>query len=47
LKEKDMTLVVDWLDKVLTNPDNETVIATVKGEVNEFMSGFVMYPEMG
>jgi glycine hydroxymethyltransferase len=47
LKEKDMALVVNWLDKVLTNPDNETVIAAVKGEVNEFMSGFSMYPEMG
>ncbi|MES2478190.1 MAG: serine hydroxymethyltransferase [Bacteroidota bacterium] len=47
LKENDMAQVVNWLDKVLTNPDNETVIATVKGEVNEFMSGFVMYPEMG
>jgi glycine hydroxymethyltransferase len=47
LKEKDMALVVNWLDKVLTDPDNETVIATVRGEVNEFMSGFTMYPEMG
>lgn len=47
LKENDMAQVVNWLDKVLTNPDNETVIATVKGEVNEFMSGFIMYPEMG
>lgn len=47
LKEKDMVNVVNWLDKVLCNPDNEQVIATVRGEVNEYMSGFAMYPEMG
>jgi glycine hydroxymethyltransferase len=47
LKEKDMKLVVNWLDTVLTNADNEQVIATVRGEVNEFMTGFTMYPEMG
>lgn len=47
LKEKDMANVVNWLDKVLCNPDNEQVIATVRGEVNEYMSSFVMYPEMG
>lgn len=45
LKEKDMSLIVNWLDKVLTQPDDEQVIATVKGEVNEFMKGFELYPE--
>ncbi|MBL7713680.1 MAG: serine hydroxymethyltransferase [Chitinophagaceae bacterium] len=47
LKEKDMVQVVDWLDKVLSAPDDETVIARVRGEVNEFMSAYTMYPEMG
>jgi glycine hydroxymethyltransferase len=47
LKEKDMAQIVNWLDKVLLSPDDETVIATVKGEVNEFMSAYTMYPEMG
>lgn len=47
LVEKDMAQVVTWLDLVLSNPDNETLIAKVKGEVNEFMSGFSLYPEMG
>lgn len=45
LKEKDMPLIVDWLDRVLMNADNETVINTVRGEVNEFMKGFKLYPE--
>src|ERR1700744_1003840 len=39
LKENDMKLIVNWLDKVLTSPDDETLIAAVKGEVNEFMRG--------
>jgi glycine hydroxymethyltransferase len=47
LKEKDMVQVVNWLDQVLTAPDDETVIARVRGEVNEFMGSFPLYPEMG
>jgi glycine hydroxymethyltransferase len=47
LKENDMTQVVNWLDRVLTAPDNDQVIATVRGEVNEFMGAFEMYPEFG
>lgn len=45
LKEQDMTLVVNWLDRVLSAPDDEHIIAAVRGEVNEFMGGFAMYPE--
>lgn len=47
LKENDMQQVVNWLDRVLMHADDETVINTVRGEVNEFMSGFSMYPELG
>jgi len=47
LKEADMPQIVNWLDRVLTSPDDEQLIKTVKGEVNEFMSGFTMYPELG
>ncbi|RYD94043.1 MAG: serine hydroxymethyltransferase, partial [Sphingobacteriales bacterium] len=46
-KEKDMQQVVYWLDQVLMNVDNESVIATVRGEINEYMTGFDLYPEMG
>lgn len=45
LKEEHMTMVVDWVDRVLMSPDNEQVIAAVRGEVNEFMSSFPMYKE--
>ncbi|MNS59372.1 Serine hydroxymethyltransferase [compost metagenome] len=47
LKENDMQQVVNWLDRVLMHADDETVISTVRGEVNEFMGGFSMYPELG
>lgn len=46
LKEKDMLQVVNWLDRVLMVPDDENVIAAVKGEVNEFMTAFPLYPEL-
>jgi glycine hydroxymethyltransferase len=47
MKESDMKLIVNWLDTVLMSPDDDQVIARVKGEVNEYMSGFSLYPEMG
>jgi glycine hydroxymethyltransferase len=47
MKEADMKQIVNWLDRVLVSPDDEAVIATVKGEVNEYMNAFSLYPEMG
>lgn len=46
LKEEHMSQVVDWLDRVLMQPDSEDVIAAVRGEVNEFMTQFKLYPEL-
>lgn len=39
LKEADMPIIVDLIDRVLSNPEDEQVIADVRKEVNEFMSG--------
>jgi glycine hydroxymethyltransferase len=47
MKENDMKQIVNWLDTVLMSPDDEQVIARVKGQVNEYMTGFALYPEMG
>ncbi len=47
MKEEHMQFVVDAIDKVLMNTDNQQVLIAVKKEVNEFMSQFVLYPEMG
>ncbi|MFP5041074.1 serine hydroxymethyltransferase [Parasediminibacterium sp. JCM 36343] len=46
-KEAEMQFVVDVIDRVLMNADNETEIASVKKQVNEFMTQFVLYPELG
>jgi len=47
MKEEHMQFVVDAIEKVLMNADNEQVIATVRTQVNEFMTQFPLYPELG
>jgi glycine hydroxymethyltransferase len=47
MKENDMQFVVNAIDNVLMNADDEKLLHTTKQEVNEFMSQFVLYPEMG
>lgn len=44
--ESHMQFVVDSIDKVLMNADDATILADVKKQVNDFMSQFVLYPEM-
>jgi len=47
MKEEHMQFVVNALDNVLMNADDEKIITTVRGQVNEFMSQFSLYPELG
>ncbi len=47
MKENDMQFVVNAIDNVLMNADDEKLLHTTKQQVNEFMSQFVLYPEMG
>ena len=44
--ESDMAFVVNSIDKALMNPDDAALLEKLKGEVNEFMSQFVLYPEL-
>src|SRR5580658_8160765 len=46
MKEAHMSTVVEMIDKALVNVENEEVLAKLKGEVNEFMKGFPLYPEL-
>lgn len=46
MKEEHMPLIVEWMDKLILDADNEGLIAKVRGEVNEFMKQFPLYPEM-
>jgi glycine hydroxymethyltransferase len=46
LKEEHMPQIVEWMDKLILDADNEDLIAKVRGEVNEFMKQFPLYPEL-
>jgi glycine hydroxymethyltransferase len=43
MKEDDMDKIVDFIDRVLSNHDNESKIAEVKKEVNVWMKNFPLY----
>jgi glycine hydroxymethyltransferase len=47
MEEAHMQFIVDSIDKVLMNADNEKIIGEVRKSVNEFMTQFVLYPELG
>lgn len=46
MKEDHMPQIVEWIDKLILDADNEGLITKVRGEVNEFMKQFPLYPEM-
>src|SRR5580692_4879787 len=46
MKEAHMSTIVEMIDKALVNAENEDVLAKLKGDVNEFMKGFPLYPEL-
>ena len=41
--EADCRQVVQWMDEVISKPDDHTMPAKVRGEVNRFMKGFPLY----
>jgi len=43
LKEADMTKIVDFIDRIIVNPESEEAIASVKSEVNNWMSGIPLF----
>jgi glycine hydroxymethyltransferase len=46
LTEEHMPRVVEWIDSLITDPDNEAKLDSVRTEVNQFMKQFPLYPEM-
>ncbi len=46
MKEADMEIVVNLIDKVLMNADDEKLIESIKEEVKGFMKQFPLYPEL-
>jgi glycine hydroxymethyltransferase len=47
MKEEHMQFVVNSIDKVLMNADDTAILQSVKKDVNDFMTQFVLYPELG
>lgn len=43
LKEKDMEKIATWIDTVLMNKDNDTIIKQVKQEVHAYMQQFPLF----
>lgn len=43
MKEDDMRTIADFIDRAITNVDNESAIDTIKNEVHEFTSGFPLH----
>jgi glycine hydroxymethyltransferase len=43
MKENHMQQIADWIDRIIMDVENETVIAQVKTEVNSFMQQFPLY----
>lgn len=41
---EDVLKVVDWIDNILSQPENNVIINNVKEEVNAYMSKFPLYP---
>jgi glycine hydroxymethyltransferase len=46
MNESHMGQIVDWVDQLLIDADNESLILKVRGEVNTFMQQFTLYPEL-
>ncbi len=43
MKESDMKQIANWIDRIILDVENESVITKVKEEVNEFMNQFPLY----
>jgi len=46
LKEADIRLACQLIDKVISDPDNDSIISTVKSKVTELCSSFPLYNEI-
>ena len=43
LKEDSMPVIVELIDRVLSDPENEENIAAVRAEVNRMMAGYPLF----
>jgi glycine hydroxymethyltransferase len=43
MKEHDCIKIVEWIDALITKPEDEALAATIKNEVRAFASKFPLY----
>ncbi|MBP9880734.1 MAG: serine hydroxymethyltransferase [Chitinophagales bacterium] len=43
MKENDMVKIVEWIDRLIMSPDDETMIAAVRSEVTSFAKSFPLF----
>ena len=43
MKETDMQQIAVWIDRIIADVENETVINSVKAEINEYLKQFPLY----
>lgn len=43
----DCRQTVEWIDRILQSPEDETLISNIRSEINEYMGNFPLYPELG
>ncbi len=46
LKEDECKQVVDWINEIVSNPSDESLINGTKKKVKEMMAGYPLYPEI-
>ena len=46
LDEAACARLVDWIDEVVMNPEDESKLAGIRGDVKDFMEGFPLYPDL-
>ena len=45
-KENDALQVVEWIDSILSQPENDKVLTMVKENVHTYMNQFPLYPSL-
>ncbi len=46
MKQPEMRVIADMFNRVISDPGNEGLLETIKGEIRELTDGFPLYPEV-
>jgi len=46
MKENHMEMIADWVDKVVADSENESLLTSIRSDINDFMTQFPLYAEL-